>query len=87
MYRDNASADTSLKTAQLLIKTTWQLSNSPPHSPDIAYCAFGLFLEVKLKMKVGRFDTIEGIKKEMETVLDGLKEMDFIDPFEERKRH
>jgi hypothetical protein len=42
----------------------------PPHSPDLAPCDFFLFLKMKLTLKGRRFDAIEEIQAESQTVLD-----------------
>jgi hypothetical protein len=52
----------------------------PPYSPDLAPCYFFLFPKMKLKLKGRRFDTIEEIQAESQTVLhidrEGLKGSD-----------
>jgi hypothetical protein len=42
----------------------------PPYSPDLAPYDFFLFPKTKLKLKGRRFDTIEEIQAESQTVLD-----------------
>jgi hypothetical protein len=54
----------------------------PPHSPDLAPCEFFLFLKIKLKPKGRRFDTIEEIQAESQTVLDTLTKKNFQETFQ-----
>jgi hypothetical protein len=44
----------------------------PPYSPDLATCYFFLFPKMKLKLKGRRFDNIEEIQDESQSVLDTL---------------
>jgi hypothetical protein len=48
----------------------------PPYSPDLASCDFVLFAKLKMKLK-GRFETVSGIQRESQAVLDSIKENDF----------
>jgi hypothetical protein len=57
-----------------------------PNSPDLAPCGFFLFPKIKLKLKGRRFDTIEEIQAESQIVLDTLKEKDFQEAFQKRRR-
>jgi hypothetical protein len=49
----------------------------PPYSPDLAPCDFALFLELKMKPKVRRFETVSDVQRESQAVLDSIKESDF----------
>jgi hypothetical protein len=42
----------------------------PPYSTDLAPCDFSLFTKTKLKLKERRFDAIEEIQAESQSVLD-----------------
>jgi hypothetical protein len=53
-----------------------------PYYPDLAPCDFFLFPVMKLKLKGRRFDTIEEIQAEPQTVLDILTEKDFQEAFQ-----
>ncbi|PNF32071.1 hypothetical protein B7P43_G05722 [Cryptotermes secundus] len=54
----------------------------PPYSPDLAPCNFFLFPKMKIKLKGQRFDTVEEIQAETQTVLNTLTKKDFQDAFE-----
>jgi hypothetical protein len=54
----------------------------PPHSPDLVPCDFFLYSKMKLKLKGHRFDTIEEIQSESQTVPDNLTEKDFQEVFQ-----
>jgi hypothetical protein len=53
----------------------------PPYSPDLAYCDFFLFPNMKLKLKGSRFDTSEEIQFELPRVLDTLTGKNFQEVF------
>jgi hypothetical protein len=57
----------------------------PPYSPDLASCDFALFPELKMIQKGRCFETVSGIQRESQAVLDSIKENDFHGAFEERK--
>jgi hypothetical protein len=42
----------------------------PPHSPDLTPCDFFLFPNMKLKLEICRFGTVEEIQAESQRVLD-----------------
>jgi hypothetical protein len=48
----------------------------PPYSPDLAPCDFALFPKLKMKLKGWRFETVSGIQRESQTVLNSTKEND-----------
>jgi hypothetical protein len=52
-----------------------------PYSPDIAPCDFALFSKLKMKLKGQRFETVD-IQRELQAVLDSIKENDFHGAFE-----
>jgi len=45
----------------------------PPYSLDLATCEFFLFPEIKLKLKLGRFDSIEMIQNKSQDVMKTLR--------------
>jgi len=57
-------------TQQFLAKNKIAVIPHTPYSPDLAPCDFFLFPKMKLKLKGRRFDTIEEIHAESQTVLD-----------------
>jgi len=50
---------------------------NPPYSPDLAPSDYFLFPKLKMKLKVGRFQTLEEIQAESQAVLNMLRENDF----------
>jgi hypothetical protein len=57
----------------------------PPYPPDLAPCDFFLFPKMKLKLKGRRFDTIDEIQAESQTVLDTLTLKDFLEAIKMEK--
>jgi hypothetical protein len=57
----------------------------PPYSPNLAPCDFAFFSKLKMKLK-GHFEKVSDIKRELQTVLDSIKENDFHDAFEAWKK-
>jgi hypothetical protein len=49
---------------------------------DLAHCDFFVFPKMKLKLKGRRFDTIEEIQADSQTVLDTLTENDLKEAFQ-----
>jgi hypothetical protein len=58
----------------------------PPYSPDLAPCNFALFPKLKMKLKGQRFETVSDIQRELQSVLDSIKENDFHSAFEVWKK-
>ena len=58
----------------------------PLYSPDLAPCDFFQFQKMKLKLKGRRFNTIEEIQAESQSVLDILIEKDFQEAFQKWRR-
>jgi hypothetical protein len=54
----------------------------PPYSPDLAARDFALFPKLKMKLKGRRFETVSDIQRELQAVLDSIKENDFHRAFE-----
>jgi hypothetical protein len=54
----------------------------PPYLPDLASCDFALFPKLKMKLKGRRFETASDIQRELQAVLDSIKENDFHGAFE-----
>jgi histone-lysine N-methyltransferase SETMAR len=71
---------------QFLVKYKMAVIPQPPYSPDLATYDFFLFPKLKLKLKGRRFDTIEEIQSESQTVLDTLTEKDFEEAFQKWRR-
>jgi hypothetical protein len=53
-----------------------------PYWPELAPYDFALFPKLKMKLKGRRFETVSGIQRELQTVLDSIKENDFHGSFE-----
>jgi len=68
IHHDNAPAHRSFKVSQFLAKNNMTVILHHPHSPDLAPCDFFLFPKLKLRIKGRRFDTIEEIQEELETI-------------------
>jgi hypothetical protein len=58
----------------------------PPYSPNLAPSDFTLFPKLKMKLKGRRFETVSGIQRESQAVLDSIKESDFHGAFETWKK-
>jgi hypothetical protein len=56
-----------------------QLGYRSPSSlpPDLAPCDLALFLQLKMKLKGRRFETVSGIQREPQAALNSIKENDF----------
>jgi hypothetical protein len=54
----------------------------PPYSADLAPCDFALFPKLKMKPKGQHFETVSDIQRELQAVLDSIKENDFNGAFE-----
>ncbi|PNF37479.1 hypothetical protein B7P43_G14866 [Cryptotermes secundus] len=54
----------------------------PPYSPDLAPCNFFLFPKIKIKLMGRRFDAVEEIQVETQTVLNSLTKKAFQDSFQ-----
>jgi hypothetical protein len=58
----------------------------PPYLLDLAPCDFALSPKLKVKMKGRRFKTVSDIQRELQAVLDSIKENDFHGAFEMQKK-
>ncbi|PNF43640.1 hypothetical protein B7P43_G00693 [Cryptotermes secundus] len=67
---------------EFLAKNKMAVVPHPPYSPDLTPCDFLLFPKMKIKLKGRRFDTVEEIQAETQTVLNTLTKKDFQDAFE-----
>jgi hypothetical protein len=70
LHHDNAPSDTSVLTQQCLAINTIAVIPHPPYTPELASCDFLLFPKQKFKLKGRRFDTIEEIQAESQSVFD-----------------
>ncbi|PNF42653.1 hypothetical protein B7P43_G01278 [Cryptotermes secundus] len=67
---------------EFLAKNKMAVVPHPPYSPDLAPCDLFLFHKMKIKSKGRRFDTVEEIQEETQTMLNTLTKKDFQDAFE-----
>jgi hypothetical protein len=58
----------------------------PPYSPDFATCDFALLPKLKIKLKGLHFKTVPDIQRELQAILDSIKENDFHGAFEAWKK-
>jgi len=58
----------------------------PPYSPDLAPSDFFFSSELKMKLKGGRFQTLEEIQAELQAALNTLRENDFQECFKNWQR-
>jgi hypothetical protein len=58
----------------------------PPSSLDLIARDFALFLNLKIKLKRRRFESVSDIQQKLQTVLDSINENDFRGVFEAWKR-
>jgi histone-lysine N-methyltransferase SETMAR len=86
LYNNNAPYRTSVLTQHYLAKYKMAVIPHPPYSPDLALSDFFLFPKMKLKQKGRRFDTIEEIQAELQSVLNTLTEKDFQEEFQKWRR-
>jgi hypothetical protein len=78
LLHQDQPAHTSLKTiASVTNNNNAVIIPHPPYSPDSAPCDFALFPKLKMKLKGRRFETASHIQRELQMVLDSIKENDF----------
>jgi hypothetical protein len=58
----------------------------PPYLLDLVPCDFTLFPKLKMKLKGQRFETVADNQKELQAVLDSIKENVFHGAFEAWKK-
>jgi transposase len=81
-HHDNAPAQTSLKTTELVTNNNMLTVPHPPYSPDLAPCDFALFPKSKIKLKGRRFETVPDIQRDSQAILDSIKKNYFHGAFE-----
>ncbi|PNF27477.1 hypothetical protein B7P43_G08983 [Cryptotermes secundus] len=82
LHHDNARPHTAYIVQEFWAKNKMTVVAHPPYSPDLAPCDFFLFPKMKMKLKGRRFDTVEEIQAETQTVLNALTKKDFQDAFQ-----
>jgi hypothetical protein len=58
----------------------------PPYLLDLAPCDFALFHKLKIKLNGRCFETVSDTQRELQAVLDSIKENDFHGAFEAWKK-
>jgi hypothetical protein len=58
----------------------------PPYLLDLAPCDFALFLKLKMKLKGRSSETVSDIQRELQVVLNSIKQNDFHGAFEAWKK-
>jgi hypothetical protein len=86
LHHENGPSHASFFTHKFLANNIIAVIPQPPYSPDLAPCDFFLFPKMILKLKERRFDTIEEIQAESQTVLDTLIEKDFQEAYQKWRR-
>jgi histone-lysine N-methyltransferase SETMAR len=82
LLHQNAPTHTSLKTREFVTNSNMVIILHPPYSPDLAPWDFALFSKLKMKLKGWRSETVFDIQRELQEVLNSIKENDFPDAFE-----
>jgi hypothetical protein len=72
----------SLKTTEFVTNSNMVIVPQPPYSADFAPCDFALFPKLKMKLKGRHFETVSYIQRELQVVLNSIKENDFHGAFE-----
>jgi len=86
LHDDNAPSHRALATREFLTHNNVTTFSHPPYSPDLAPCDFFLFPKMKLQLRGRRFDGLEDIQQEAQTVLGKLREQDFQHAFQQWQR-
>jgi hypothetical protein len=74
-----------LKTTEFVTNSNVVIVPHRPYLPDLAPCDFTLFPKLKMKLKE-RFETVSDIQRELQAILDSIKENDFHSIFEAWKK-
>jgi hypothetical protein len=82
LHHDNAPGNTSLKTTEFVTNNNMVIIPQPPYSLNLAPCDFTLFPKFKVKLKRWRFETVSYKQRELQVVLDSMKENDFHSAYE-----
>jgi hypothetical protein len=86
LFHHNTPAHTSLKTTEFVTSNGMVIIPNLLYSIDLVPCDFILLPKLKMKLKGQHFETISGIQRESQAVLDSIKESDFHGVFEAWKR-
>jgi hypothetical protein len=72
----------SSQTVIVVTPTAYCIVPHPPYLPELPPCDFALFSKLKLKLKGLCFETSSDIQRELQAVLDSIKQNDFYGAFE-----
>jgi hypothetical protein len=86
LHHNNVHALTSVKTTEFVTNSNMVIGPHHPYSLDLAPCDFALFLKVKMKLSGRHFEIVSDIQRELQVVLDNIKENDFHGAFEACKK-
>jgi histone-lysine N-methyltransferase SETMAR len=86
LHHDNAPAHMSQKTTEFVTNNNMVIVPHPPYMPDLAPCDFALFPKLKMKLNERCFEAGSDIQRELQVVLDSIKENYFHGAFEAWKK-
>jgi transposase len=72
---------TSLKTPEFVTNNNMFVVPHPLYLSDLAPCDFVLFPKLKMKLKERHFETVSDIQKELQAILNSIKENDLHDAY------
>ena len=81
-HQENAPVHNSILVTDYLTKMGIKTVSHPPYSPDLSPCDFWLFPKLKEKLRVCRYETIEGMKESVTKVIDTLIQENFHGAFQ-----
>jgi histone-lysine N-methyltransferase SETMAR len=76
----------SLKTTEFVTNNNMVIVPHPPYSTDLAPCDLAMFPKLKMILKGQHFETVSDIQRELQALLNSIKENDFHGAFEARKK-
>jgi hypothetical protein len=76
----------SLKTTEFVTNNNMVIIPHPPYLSDLAPRDFCLFPKLKMKLKGRRFETVSDIQRELQAVLNSIKDNYFHRAFEMWKK-
>ena len=85
LHHDKAPAHSAHLVQEFLAKHGITQVRPAPHSPDMAPCDFWLFPQLKMSLKVTRFQDTEGIKTNATMALLAIAKSDFSQCFQQWK--
>ena len=87
LHHNNAPAHASCLVQSFLVKHQITQVTQAPYSPDLVPCNFWLFPKLKSSLKGKRFQTVDEIQENMMEQLMAIPTKDFVECFEQWKRH